>query len=284
MSVWRSSQSNVAIPSEIEPAVRAAGARIEVFPLAVRWYDSVSSTMEVAGAAAVAGVPEGLVVVAGTQTAGRGRRGRCWSSPPGCGLYLSFVLRPPVQMMPGLSLLTLAAATGVRHAIERVSGLTPELKWPNDVIVSRRKLAGILAEGLGIGTSTQTIILGVGVNVRRALHPNDVQGRATSLGEELGRDVDGAGLLEELLVGVASSYGRLRTGEADGILQAWRRASPSADGTRVEWEGAAGPERGTTAGIDDTGALLVQTSMGVKRIVAGEVRWLQADSGKPTAD
>ena len=245
--------------------------------LDVRWFPSVTSTMDVGVEAAEAGAAEGLVIAAEEQTAGRGRRGRAWSSPPGAGLYLSFVLRPPLEALPGplLSLLTLGAGVAVRRAIVQASGFSPDLKWPNDVMAGRRKLAGILAEGLGIGSASQTVILGIGVNVLSAAqHPSEIAARVTSLEAELGRAVERELVLEELLIQVPDVYDRLRRGDPDDILRAWRAASPSAVGAAVEWRTAEGIRRGTTAGIDDGGALLVRTASGTERVVAGEVRWL----------
>lgn len=243
--------------------------------LDVRRFASLPSTMDAASAAASAGAPEGLVIVAGEQTAGRGRRGRTWSSPPGAGLYLSFVLRPPAADMPAhvLALLTLAAGVGARRAIARASGLMPALKWPNDVMVGRRKLAGLLAEGIAIGSPAQIVILGLGLNVSPAAHPDDVLTRATSLEAELGRPIDGETLLDAVLSEVPSAYERLRRGDAEGILTEWRSASPSAVGSRVEWDGPAGVLRGVTAGLDTDGALLVRTDAGLERVIAGELRW-----------
>ncbi len=244
--------------------------------LDIRSYDSVTSTMDVALQAAEAGAAEGLVIVAETQTAGRGRRGRMWSSPTGTGLYLSCVLRPPLDARSGtvLSLITLGAGVAVREAIARSAGVIAQLKWPNDVMLGRRKLAGILAEGVGIGTPSQVVILGVGVNVADAAHPDDIASRATALEQERGAPVDRAALLEEILAQLDDVYGRLCGGDADDILRAWREAAPTAHGTDVEWDTEAGVFQGTTDGIDDNGALLVRTSAGVKRVIAGEVRWL----------
>jgi BirA family biotin operon repressor/biotin-[acetyl-CoA-carboxylase] ligase len=232
--------------------------------------------MDVASEAAESGAPEGLVIVAEEQTAGRGRRGRIWSSPAGAGLYVSLVFRPPLETLaaPLLSMLTLAAGVAVRGAITQATGLTPELKWPNDIVVERRKLAGILAEGVGIGTSSQTVVLGIGVNVSRASHHGEIADRATSLEAELGRPIERELLLEELLVHLPDAYDRLRRSGAGDILRSWRHAAPSAIGSAVEWTTPDGVRRGTTAGIDDDGALLVRTAAGTERIVAGEVRWL----------
>jgi BirA family biotin operon repressor/biotin-[acetyl-CoA-carboxylase] ligase len=142
------------------------------------------------------------------------------------------------------------------------------LKWPNDLIVDRRKLAGILAEGVAIGTADQAVVIGVGVNMQPAAYPPDVAARATSLEGELGKTIDRGMVLTEILIALTDRLATLERRPGD-ILQAWRAASPNAIGTRVEWDG----KHGTTAGIDDTGALLVKTTAGVERIIAGEVRW-----------
>ena len=167
-----------------------------------------------------------------------------------------------------LSLLTLAAGVAVREGIATATGLAADLKWPNDVIIGRRKLAGILAEGIAIGSRDQAVIIGVGVNVQQASYPPDVAARATSLEGELGRTVDRGPLLSHILIALWDRLAMLEQGPGD-ILQAWRAASPNAVGTRVEWEG----KHGTTAGIDDSGALLVRTTAGVERIIAGELHW-----------
>ena len=237
----------------------------------VRWHASVPSTMDVAAALASQGAAHGVVVAAEEQTAGRGRRGSTWSSPPGAGLYFSFIARPggPKEGVAAtLSLLTLAAGVGVREGIAAASGLAPELKWPNDLLVGRRKLAGILAEGLAIGTSHQAIVIGVGVNVQPAAYPPDVAARATSIEGELGRAVDRETLFAAILDALWRRLATLEERPGD-ILQAWRAASPSAIGTRVEWDG----RHGVTGGIDEDGALLVNSSSGIARIIAGEMHW-----------
>lgn len=263
-------------PPDVLAAFNAAIARGGPVRLELRWYPTVTSTMDVAEEAAQSGGSEGLVIAADEQTHGRGRRGRAWSSPAGAGLYLTFVLRPPLDPVAAslLPLLTLAAGVAVREAIARATGFAPELKWPNDLMVGRRKLAGILSEGLGIGTADQSVLVGVGINVLAASHPADIALRATSLEAELGRPPDRATLLEELLVAVPRAYDTLRRGDADDILRAWRGASPSATGCVVEWQDAAGRRRGTTAGIDSTGALLVRTGGRIERVLAAELAWM----------
>lgn len=262
-------------PPDIAAACQRAEGQAPAMRLDLRWYASLTSTMDIAEEAARAGAPEGLVIAAEEQTAGRGRRGHQWSSPAGAGLYLTFVLRPPPLLVPGerLGLLTLGVGVAVHAALARATGLVTDLKWPNDVMVGRRKLAGILAEGVGLGSAEPIVLVGLGVNLHVAAHPGEVAARATSLEDELGRGSDRALVLEALLVEIAQTYDALRRGNADDILRAWRAAAPSAQGAPVSWAGPAGPQRGTTAGIDDSGALLVRTAGGLERIVGGVVHW-----------
>jgi BirA family biotin operon repressor/biotin-[acetyl-CoA-carboxylase] ligase len=250
-------------------------ARLPGLRLELRWYPTVTSTMDVAAEAALAGAPEGLVIVAEEQSHGRGRRGRLWSSPAGAGVYLTFVLRPPLDPSLGstLALITLATGVAARHAIGQASGLWPELKWPNDVMVGPRKLAGILAEGISLGRPGQTVLIGLGVNLLAVAHTGEVAARATSLESEIGA-VDRSRILEELLVAIPQAYDALRRGNADDILRAWRQASPSAEGAAIRWQGPDGPRQGTTAGIDATGALRVTSERGLERIVGGEIDWI----------
>lgn len=227
--------------------------------------------MDVAATLANEGAAHGVVVAAEQQTAGRGRRGSTWVSPPGAGLYFSVIVRPAVAVAKAghaLSLLTLAAGVAVREGTAAASGLHADLKWPNDLFVGKRKLAGILAEGLAVGTPDQAVIVGVGVNVQPAAYPPDVAARATSIESELGRAVDRDGLLAAILDALSGRLAALDQNAGD-ILRAWRAASPTAVGTRVEWDG----HRGVTAGVDDHGALLVKTSTGIERVIAGELHW-----------
>jgi BirA family biotin operon repressor/biotin-[acetyl-CoA-carboxylase] ligase len=221
--------------------------------------------MDVAAALANEGAAHGLIVAAEQQTAGRGRRGSTWVSPPGAGLYFSFIARPTLRSLP---LLTLAAGVAVRDGISAACGLQCDLKWPNDLLVGKRKLGGILAEGLAIGSPGQAVIIGVGVNLRPAAYPPDVAARATSIEGELGRAVDRDTVLAASVDAISEWLDALDQNAGD-ILQAWRAASPSAVGTPVEWDG----RRGVTDGIDDMGALLVKTATGTERVIAGELHW-----------
>ena len=139
------------IPQEFAAPVAALRARRADARLDVRWHASLPSTMDAALALANDGAAHGVVVVADEQTQGRGRRGTTWASPTAAGLYFSFIARPGTSQ--SLSLITLAAGVAVRDGIASATGLAADLKWPNDLLVGKRKLAGILAEGLAVGTA-----------------------------------------------------------------------------------------------------------------------------------
>jgi BirA family biotin operon repressor/biotin-[acetyl-CoA-carboxylase] ligase len=263
---------------EYRDAIRRARPRLGRLAFRFDFLPTISSTNDVAlerSATAVAEGQdaEGFVVVAEEQTAGRGRRGHAWFSPPGSGLYVSVVLAPArarVDPPRATLVLTLAAGVAIAEGITAATGLRPDLKWPNDLQVARRKLAGILAEG----AAGQRVVLGYGINILATAFPPELRDRTTSLESELGRAVDRADVLVETLVALSARYEDLLDGRFDAILDAWRTLSPSAAGRRVSWTTNAGHLSGVTAGIDDHGALLVRVDEGIERVVAGEVVWL----------
>jgi BirA family biotin operon repressor/biotin-[acetyl-CoA-carboxylase] ligase len=220
------------------------------------------------------GAPEGRVVLANAQSAGRGRQGRRWASPAGAGLYVSAVLRPPGHALP---LLTIAAGVAVADAIQAATGLAADVKWPNDVYAQRRKVAGILAEASSSPHAAgviQHVVVGAGINVMPAAYPPGVAGRATSLEAELGRPVDRGLLLAEYLCSLATRYEELQQGRAGAVVSAWRARAASMLGRRVQWEDAGATRDGVALDSDDTGALVVTTAGGPVRVTAGEVKWL----------
>lgn len=267
------------LPTELAEAFEHARPRMGPLGHRILYFSSVGSTNDVAASLAAAGDAEGAVVIADGQTAGRGRRGHTWFSPSGSGLYISLVLAPgrsTHSASRAMSLVTLMAGVALAEAIARVTGLTPDIKWPNDLLVGRRKLAGMLAEGVaqpgsaGVGA----VVLGYGVNVSAAAYPPDLADRVTSLETELGRAVDRAALAAETIAAMAARYGDLLGCRFDAILDAWRERAPASRGARVSWTTAAGAKSGVTEGIDDHGALLVRSGPMVERIVSGEVRWI----------
>jgi BirA family transcriptional regulator, biotin operon repressor / biotin---[acetyl-CoA-carboxylase] ligase len=257
--------------------------RVRLGRLASRviFYPTIRSTNDVAAALAVqGGAVEGAVVCADEQTAGRGRRGHVWHSPPASGLYVSVILEPGAARADpdrATTLVTLMAGVALVDGIEAATGLRPDLKWPNDLLVGRRKLAGILSEGVGAsaaGARVSTVVVGYGINIAQTAYPRDVAARATSLDTELGRSVDRAIVFAQTLASLASRYDDLLAGRFDAILDAWRRRAHAAAGARFTWTSPAGPQSGVTAGIDERGALLVRIGDRVERIVAGELVWL----------
>ena len=230
----------------------------------------VGSTNDLVAARAARGEAEGFVLVAAAQTAGRGRHGRAWHSPPGAGLYVSVLLKPPAD---AARLLSLAAGVALCEAVRESTALPVEIKWPNDLLApgGKRKLAGILVEGSASGARLEYAVLGFGINVRPSAYPAEIRDRATSLEEELGRPVDPSSLLSFALAAIDRRYDDLLEGRAAALLARWLELSPGARGARVEWTARGAVHNGITAGIDAGGELLVRTAGGVERIVAGEV-------------
>jgi BirA family biotin operon repressor/biotin-[acetyl-CoA-carboxylase] ligase len=268
-----------ALPADLAAALDAAAPRLAPLASIPVFFTTIGSTNDVAATLAATPGGEGTVVIADTQTAGRGRRGHSWFSPPGAGLYVSVVLAPGrARSAPdrATSLLTLSAGVALADAIERITGLAPAIKWPNDLLVGRRKLAGILAEAVAApaGGTVTSVVLGYGINVSGAAYPPELSDRATSLESELGRPIDRAALCAETLAALAARYRDLLDARFDAILDAWRDRAPGSRGAAVAWDDPDGARTGTTAGIDETGALLVRRGDRVDRIVAGEVRWL----------
>ncbi len=270
------------IPAHLQSLLDAARGELGPFARHGRVVASTASTNDDALAWAAEGAPEGAWIVAGSQSAGRGRRGRVWASPPGAGLYLSVVFRPrggtPADD-PAMSLLTVMAGVAAVEAIADATGVRATLKWPNDLVVESpdapaRKLAGILAEGVMVGPRLSAVVVGLGVNLRPSAYPPEIAARAVALETLAGRAIDPDSVLVALLGALARRRGALAEpqGGAD-LLDTWRAWSPSAAGARIRWRQQEQVCEGITAGVDETGALRVQTRTGEARLVAGEVEW-----------
>jgi BirA family biotin operon repressor/biotin-[acetyl-CoA-carboxylase] ligase len=171
------------------------------------------------------------------------------------------------------ALVTLAAGVALSEAIETAVGLRPEIKWPNDLLVHRRKVAGILAEGVTSADRVGSVVLGCGINVGAATFPPELAARASSLETELGKPVDRAAVCVESLAAIERRRRDLCAGRFDAILDVWRDRAPASRGASVSWSDATGRRTGTTAGVDERGALLVRVDGRIERIIAGEVVW-----------
>jgi BirA family biotin operon repressor/biotin-[acetyl-CoA-carboxylase] ligase len=236
--------------------------------------DVLPSTNDRARELAEAGAVHGEVVIAESQTAGRGRRGRTWSSPSGRNLYMSVVLRPqlPPQRAPELTLVaSLAACDACRQA-----GVEAAIKWPNDVLVDDRKVAGILTELSAEPDAVQWVVLGIGVNLNAASgdFPDELRDVATSLAIERGQPVPRA-LFAAALLSVLEQWLDLHASEGFApIREAWRSRSCTL-GREVRVDADGGAVSGVAEDIDETGALLVRTRGGLARLVSGDVRLLR---------
>jgi BirA family biotin operon repressor/biotin-[acetyl-CoA-carboxylase] ligase len=192
-------------------------------------------------------------------------------------LYVSVIVRPGPSISNDehpASLLTLAAGVALAEAVRAATGLPAEIKWPNDILIARRKLAGILTEAAMHGSTSQFVVLGVGVNIQPAAYPPELGSRVTSIEAETSRPADRAFVLAEILASINARYADLREGRFDAILTAWRQLAVTLPGARVEWDSPAGVVRGRAKDIDRHGALLVNVGGKIERVVAGEVRWL----------
>ena len=262
------------LPRDLAEPLAHATTRLGPFGRHIVWWPDVSSTNDVAASLAEGGAAEGLVVAANAQSAGRGRQGRVWASPPGAGLYVSVVLRPDQHVVP---MLTIAAGVAVAQGIQAATGLSSQLKWPNDVYVGPRKVAGVLAEAsanAGGGPAIRYVVLGFGINVMPAAYPPDIAPLATCLERELGRAVDRGLLLAECLSALARRYTELIHGRLAEVIEAWRGRATTTLGRKVRWEATGVPVEGIAESIDETGALVVRTRSGTIRVTSGEVVWM----------
>lgn len=262
------------LPADYASALAATAPRRGAFGSRILYFNAIGSTNDEAARLADAGAPEGTTVLAGAQTAGRGRFGRTWFSPPGAGLYVSIVIRN----RRAAPLLTLAGGVAVAEGIRSATALPVEIKWPNDIVVDaglgrRRKVAGILAEASTGAAGLQHVVVGFGVNIADAAYPPEITDRATSLEAELGRPVGPAMVFGECLAAMAERVADVAGDGQDRVLRRWSELAPSARGSRVEWDTVSGPRVGVTAGIDQQGALLVRDGATVERVVSGAVRW-----------
>jgi len=250
--------------AKIAQAIAAAGGA----PRPITVAASTASTNDDARAAAARGAPDGAAFLAETQSAGRGRGGHTWHSPPAENLYLSIVARPRV---PAASIAPFTLAVGVAVADVLAARLGERaivsVKWPNDVLASGRKLAGVLVEGQLRGADVASLIVGLGVNVHAIAFPPELAARATSLALLGVADRDRSELAAALILAIGAAVRRFETQRLQGFLAAITRRDALL-GQLVEIASV----RGTAAGIDAEGRLLVRGEGGeITAIVSGEV-------------
>ncbi|HVR71883.1 MAG TPA: biotin--[acetyl-CoA-carboxylase] ligase [Vicinamibacteria bacterium] len=264
--------------ADLTAALEARGLH---WPAPVEHLAEVASTNDLLKEKARAGAPEWSAVLADRQTAGRGRAGHRWVSPEG-NLFLSVLLRPvlPAAHVP---VLPLAAGLAVAEAAaEHVPDV--RLKWPNDVVVGGRKLAGILVEGMSGAGGMEAAIVGIGLNVGldpRSL-PGDLRDRVTSLAAQTGRSVRVADAAAAVLARLRVWYDRLAREGPPVVIAAWRERSVAWWGRPVEARSGGSVLRGVAHGLDERGALLLDLEDGSRvAVVSGDVSELRLAGGGP---
>lgn len=226
---------------------------------------STTSTMKDAAALAARGEAHGTAVIADIQTAGIGRQGHTWHSEDLGGLYISIILRSPIAST-SMPILTMALGLAVQRAVNDVAQVSTDLRWPNDVMLSERKLAGILVQAAG-----DALIAGIGINVNQDSFPLDLAEIATSLKRETGKEYSKDDLAGRTIAESLRYAALLAEKGKHEILRRFEESSTWPVGKSVEVDGRI---RGVTVGLDNNGFLLVQTESKVETIIAGGVRCL----------
>lgn len=238
-------------------------------------YESLSSTNSEAARLAGLGAEEGLVVVADEQTAGRGRLQRKWISPKGAGLYSSILLHPEIPQ-ESWSLITFVAALAVNDALFEACSLQTDIKWPNDLLASERKICGILAEVVETSKG-RGIVLGIGINLTNEAFPEELRSHAISVMEAIGSSPEREAILSSLLKALARWYALLHEdGSSERILAEWTRRSSYAEGKLVRIVNGDETITGVTRGLETDGGLRLETETRLLTIRAGDVVSLRA--------
>lgn len=233
-------------------------------------YESLPSTNSEVARLALDGVEEGLAVVADEQTAGRGRLQRAWSSPKGAGLYFSILLRPRIATARW-PLITFVAALAAGDALLDGGGVQTDIKWPNDLLVNERKICGVLAEATETPAG-RAVVVGIGINLTNNAFPGDLIHVATSVADESGRQPEREAILAALLSGIARWYSLLHEPDGvDKVVAAWTSRSSYASDKMVRVTNGDEVLQGITRGVDNDGALRLETREGIQLIRAGDV-------------
>ncbi len=235
----------------------------------VVYHECVESTNDLAKQLADAGEPEGTLVIADEQTAGRGRLGRAWFAPPRSSILMSLILRPALAPHQ-TARVTMAVALGACDGIRAATGLDAQIKWPNDILLRGNKCAGILAEAGITGDRLDYVVVGIGLNVNFAVidHP-DLPRDVTSIADELGKPTPRAPLVQAILRQIERHY--LRLGAGENLRAEWAARLVTLH-QPVRAQTTWGVEEGITENVDDVGALLVRRADGsLARLIEGDV-------------
>ncbi|KUG03416.1 biotin operon repressor / biotin-protein ligase [hydrocarbon metagenome] len=245
------------------------------------YYREIDSTNNRARILASEGYPEGTVVVAEMQTAGRGRRGRCWYSPANQGIYISVILRP-VLPLKEISRISLVTAVAVAETMQSELHLQPRIKWPNDILIQDKKIAGILSEAVTDIDGIEYIVVGIGLNINNQIpdFPSDFRTPATSVRAEHDRPDSRIKVLQGLLLHLETYYKNLLAGKFTHTLKKARSLS-MVIGQEVRLDTVNGFITGQAVDIDNNGYLLVRSQQGIiHTIMSGEISILSSEAGE----
>jgi BirA family transcriptional regulator, biotin operon repressor / biotin---[acetyl-CoA-carboxylase] ligase len=259
------------VPDILTPDMLRQRLKGSLFGKRIYHYFKVDSTNRVALELGHAAEPEGAVVLAEEQTAGRGRAGRTWQSDRAAGIYVTLLLRPKLSPVQA-PLLTMMAGLSAYAAIQAQTGLTPDVKWPNDLLLRGKKMGGILTEMHAEPTQVRFIIVGIGLNVNQEKFPEELRSVATSLRIETGKQESRLELLVKLLREFESDYNRFLQEGPAAVVSRFEAVSSYARGKRVRVVNGSASFAGVSAGLSAEGLLQVQRDDGqLVTVISGDV-------------
>jgi BirA family biotin operon repressor/biotin-[acetyl-CoA-carboxylase] ligase len=267
------SVADLLLPEIVGPLVSGT-----IFAANIHHYFRIGSTNVTAMEAAAGGEPEGAVFFAEEQTAGRGRGNNTWDSAPSVGVYCSAILRPSLAPADAL-LVSLISGIAVSEAVEQTTGLHPDLRWPNDVLIEERKFCGILTEMHAEATQVKYVVVGIGVDVNHESFSPELESIATSLRIAAGHEWSRVQVVAALLKSLDAWYRELSNNTADArkaIVRTFEQRSSYARSRSVHVDEGAG-YTGITEGLDERGFLRIRTERGVRVVLSGQVRAVPAD-------
>jgi BirA family transcriptional regulator, biotin operon repressor / biotin---[acetyl-CoA-carboxylase] ligase len=258
-------------PDRVAPEELMPHLQTRSFGQEIRYQFTMPSTQRLAHQWARMGAPEGAVVIAEEQTQGRGRLGRNWHSPPQTGIWMSLILRPSIALMQA-SQMTLLVSVGVLRGIERITGLSPQIKWPNDLLIAGKKVCGILTELRGEQDQIHYMVVGIGINVNTTVahFPPELRGTATSLALQLGGSVHRAPLIAAILAELEQRYEDYLLDGFSVIQTEWEQRADMV-GKVITARGAHGVMTGTVVRLNENGALLLRTAQGMVPIYSADI-------------
>lgn len=271
-SVFGLGYSLMQVPDLLLPDEISSGLNTVVLGRDITYIQEVTSTQDKARDLAMKGAAEGTTVIAETQLSGRGRLGRQWLSPRGTGVYLSIVLRPNLKASDALQI-PLVAGVAASQAIEKVTSLRPSIKWPNDILLGGKKVAGILAEMSAEIDRLHYIVIGIGINVNSlgSQLPEEIQMIATSLSEAKGQRISRIKVVQQFLEDLELLYEEFKIHGFQSIRALWK-AYDCTVGSSVTVSMGEEETQGEILDIDDDGALILRKCDGTEeRIIAGDV-------------